>query len=283
MQQCSSLDLFVVAVTLMRSLHGLHLFDSSVGQICWGALCKNGIRSRCNLWTTNWICHSLHVCVFVHDTGERKWNPDLFYWLIMALSISWWLTWNYLILFPITHLVFFHNKLLCQSSKLYEFATAIHHHWIRRLDSYEYKGRDTDWWGGWQEGLLPVQTVWMRCDVLMWNMAWGTPLPLRTAPIISNSVQSSPAMASISCFLSCGRARYMYEAVTWLPTVTQLENRGWRRASCWVLASRFSGQEALLKNKAGLSFGATVLQGACSVRVWSCWRNKNRSSLTLSF
>lgn len=77
------------------------------------------------------------------------------------------------------------------------------------------------------------------------------------------------------------RARYMHEAVTWLPTVTQLENRGWRRASRWVVASRFSGQEALLKNKASLCFGDTGLQGACSVRVWSAGNCFLKSSLTL--
>ncbi|KAM7370541.1 hypothetical protein PAMP_010077 [Pampus punctatissimus] len=47
----------------------------------------------------------------------------------------------------------------------------------------------------------------MGCDVLMWNMTRGTSLLLHTAPIISHSVQSRPAMASISCFLSRGRAR----------------------------------------------------------------------------
>lgn len=46
MQLFSSLDLFVAAVTLMRSAHGLHSFDSSVWQICWGALCRNGNRVK---------------------------------------------------------------------------------------------------------------------------------------------------------------------------------------------------------------------------------------------
>lgn len=149
-----------------------------------------------------------------------------------------------------------------------DFATEIHQYWMRGLQWYEYKGGDTKRWEEWQERLLPVQTARMGRDVLMWNTAWGASLPLCTAPIISHWVQSSPAMASISCFLSRSRARYMYEAVTWLPTVTQRESRGWRAASRWVVASRFSGQEALLKNKASLCFGGAALQGACSVREW---------------
>ena len=115
---------------------------------------------------------------------------------------------------------------------------------------------------------------------MCWCGTWprAHPLPLHTAPIISHSVQSSPAMASISCFLSCSRARYVCEAVTWLPTVTQLENRDCRRASCWVTASRLSGQEALLKNKASLCF--SELQGACSVRTWSSGKHFLESFLT---
>lgn len=62
MQLFSLLDLFVGAVTLMRSVHGLQSFDSSAWQICWGVVCKNGIGSRCNLRNTNWIYDSLHVC-----------------------------------------------------------------------------------------------------------------------------------------------------------------------------------------------------------------------------
>lgn len=98
----------------------------------------------------------------------------------------------------------------------------------------------------------------------MWNMARGTSLSLCTAPIISHRVQSSPAMASISCFLS--RARPRYEAVTRLPTVTQLEDGGGRRVApcCVCLQSRSGGQEALLKNKGCLCFGDATPHGACS-------------------
>lgn len=64
-----------------------------------------------------------------------------------------------------------------------------------------------------------------RCDVLMWNMTPGASLPLCTPPIISHRVQSCPAMASISCFLSA------HLAGTWFPTVTQQESGGRRRAS----------------------------------------------------
>ena len=74
-------------------------------------------------------------------------------------------------------------------------------------------------------------------------------LPARR-PLSPIGYKAAPAMASISCFLSRGRARY----ITRLPTVTQLEDGGRRGASRWVVASRFSGQEALLKNKAGLCF-----------------------------
>lgn len=51
-------------------------------------------------------------------------------------------------------------------------------------------------------------------------------LSLRTGLIISHRVQSSPAMASISCFLSRGTGRYTTHD---FPTVTQQEEDGWSR------------------------------------------------------
>lgn len=238
MQLFSSLDLFVVGVTLMRSVCRLHSSDSTKSVEFLSA--RMGIRSGCNLWNTKWICDSLHICVFVCDGGRRQSDRDLLYWFIMVLFVSCPLAWHYFILFHITH------RLLSQQSwELYLFVLNLTQKCrVRRLCFYHYKARSRKWWDWWQERLLPFQTVWM---------CWCGTCPLENPCLTvlcslsssSHTVQSSYGEHFLLPNSQHGQVRIWSDYRT-----SYCNPAGKQRTEVGILRGWFSGQEALLKNKA---------------------------------
>lgn len=223
MQLFSSLDLFVVGVTLMRSVCRLHSSDSTKSVEFLSA--RMGIRSGCNLWNTKWICDSLHICVFVCDGGRRQSDRDLLYWYIMVLFVSCPLAWHYFVLFHITH------RLLSQQSwELYLFVLNLTQKCRDCVSTIIRPGAESDETDD-RKGCFLSR----RCGCAGVELAlWKIPASPCCAHYPHQLALYKAAMVSISCFLTRSTARYAYEVITGLPTVTQLESREQRLASCGV-------------------------------------------------
>lgn len=93
----------------------------------------------------------------------------------------------------------------------------------------------------------------------MWNMTTGASLPLCTVPIISHRVQSSPAMARISCFLSC---------------CSQVCAQGRNMVTHWNPAAEQTTEEGIQGWKRCREQSSFVA-GAQSVKAWNVWKNIN--------
>lgn len=191
------------------------------------------VRAQSAEYKTEFMIHYTSVCVSVRDTGQEIMKPRpvllVYYAAVRLLLISITSPDSFSHHTPVSLTTNYFVRV--EMNRRTVFAGLQSDEGDDRKGCFLSRQRRTGCWCG--------------------TRARGTSPPPRTPPIISHRVQSSPAMASISCFLSRRHGQVRERGSNMQP---QLEDGGWSGASRWVAASTFSGQEALLKNKAALCF-----------------------------
>lgn len=103
----------------------------------------------------------------------------------------------------------------------------------------------------------------------------GESLHRRTAPIIFPGAQSRPCYSlTFPASSTAAQPGIWTSRIQWLPAVTQLGNKWWRWASCWVVASRLSAGTIVEEQSESAS-----LQWVLGNSVTSVWDADGRSKM----